>query len=166
MDCTWKARPSDDSACKAVDTAPLRRPNFKPCRPPNEEDRDFLLRRLSSVVPNSPMIWLLRKETCTRPTLPDKFLTEAIIENISPTASLYNKDEILHLAELTQGQRLNEFWSAARQGRLTASNFGRVLKNIYSKNPPKSPLITSLVDPKPLDGVMAINYGISNEESA
>lgn len=32
------------------------------------------------------------------------------------------------VAELTKGQRMNPMWHQARKGRLTASNFGRVLK--------------------------------------
>lgn len=70
--------------------------------------------------------------------------------------------EIEEVAAATTGQATNELWTLVRQGRLTASNFGLVLK---AKKITES-LIKTLHGEYNLERVKAIQWGIQNEETA
>lgn len=43
---------------------------------------------------------------------------------------MVSPDEISRIADLTKGQRENPLWAAVRDGRLTASRFGMLIKAI------------------------------------
>ena len=46
---------------------------------------------------------------------------------------MVSDDQIKHIAKLTIGQHSNEAWLKYRHGRLTASNFGAILRGIQKK---------------------------------
>ena len=66
---------------------------------------------------------------------------------------------ILEVSKMTIGQRNNPAWHLVRKGRLTASNFGCVLK---AKRATPS-LIKRLLGQYTLSGVKAMEWGINNE---
>ena len=72
------------------------------------------------------------------------------------------EDIIKEASALTTGQRDNPAWNLARKGRLTASNFGAVLKG---KRVTQA-LTTRLLGDYDLSRVHAIAWGIDNEEMA
>ena len=70
--------------------------------------------------------------------------------------------DIVSVASLTTGQRDDPLWHEARKGRLTASNFGCVLK---SKRATPS-LIKRLLGEYDLSRVKAVRWGTNNEKEA
>ena len=66
------------------------------------------------------------------------------------------------MSAATKGQRENAAWQILREGTLTASNFGFILK---AKRVTPS-LIKRVLREYDLSGVQAINWGISNEQEA
>ncbi|XP_034090046.1 uncharacterized protein LOC117558146 [Gymnodraco acuticeps] len=66
------------------------------------------------------------------------------------------------LASMRQQQRTNPQWQLHRQDRLTASNFGAVLRSGLSSTPCAS-LMKRVLGGYNLDGVMAVNWGVVNE---
>ena len=69
---------------------------------------------------------------------------------------------ILKITDITVGQRNNPTWHLARRGRLTASNFGCVLK---AKRVTPS-LLKRLLGEYDLSGVKAVQWGVNNEQEA
>ena len=76
--------------------------------------------------------------------------------------SRLQETDILSVSELTAGQRDNPAWFLARRGRLTASNFGSVLK---AKRITPS-LVKRLLGEYDLSRVKAVQWGVNNEEEA
>ncbi|XP_068732573.1 uncharacterized protein [Montipora capricornis] len=76
--------------------------------------------------------------------------------------SRLQETDILRISELTIGQRDNSAWFLARRGRLTASNFGSVLK---AKRITPS-LVKRLLGEYDLSRVKAVQWGVNNEEEA
>ena len=72
------------------------------------------------------------------------------------------QDKIKEVSAVTTGQRNNPAWYLARKGRLTASNFGAVLK---AKGVTQA-LTTRLLGDYDLSRVRAIAWGVDNEEMA
>ena len=69
---------------------------------------------------------------------------------------------ISRISDITVGQRNNPTWHLARRGRLTASNFGCVLK---AKRITPS-LLKRLLGEYDLSRVKAVQWGVNNEEEA
>ena len=74
--------------------------------------------------------------------------------------------DIEEIEHATKGQRANAKWSLARRGRLTASNFGPVLKSVASGRKPSASLMKSLLESNNLAGVTAVQWGITHERDA
>ncbi|XP_043196964.1 uncharacterized protein LOC122367691 [Amphibalanus amphitrite] len=73
-------------------------------------------------------------------------------------------EEIAVIERATKGQRTNPNWSRARKGRLTASNFGAVLKVRGRK--PSASLLKTLTAGNFLGRVAAIQWGVTHEKDA
>ena len=69
---------------------------------------------------------------------------------------------ILKITDITVGQRNNPTWHVARRGRLTASNFGWVLK--AKRVTPF--LFKRLLGEYDLSGVKAVQWDVKNEQEA
>ena len=69
---------------------------------------------------------------------------------------------ILKISDITIGQRNNPTWHLTRRGRLTASNFGCVLR---AKRVTQS-LLKRLLGEYDLSGVKAVQWGVNNEQEA
>ncbi|XP_055998890.1 uncharacterized protein LOC130047587 [Ostrea edulis] len=67
--------------------------------------------------------------------------------------------------EKTKGQRTNALWAAVRKLRITASNFGQVLRAVRLKRISKS-LMKRLLSAYNLEKCAAIAWGITNEKMA
>lgn len=79
------------------------------------------------------MQWLLSQEPED-----DEGICFPLVRQCAFTAEMQHtlqmdKDRILQTAEATSGQRKNPLWGMAREGRITASNFGLVLGAIKRK---------------------------------
>lgn len=70
------------------------------------------------------------------------------------------------IEEVTRGQRDNPLWSLYRKGRLTASTIGLVIKAIASKRRPCKSLMKTLLGAYNLEGVKAVQWGITHESTA
>ncbi|KAJ8271609.1 hypothetical protein COCON_G00104680 [Conger conger] len=66
----------------------------------------------------------------------------------------------------TRGQRENPMWGIMREGRITSSNFGVLLPALQSGREVSSSAISRLIEPRSLEHVPAIKWGIQNEEKA
>lgn len=69
------------------------------------------------------------------------------------------------LAELTKSQRLSPYWYMFRKGRLTASNFGKVIAAVQRNSFPPS-LFKSLMGEYNLEGAKSVQWGIAHEQDA
>ena len=119
-------------------------PNI-PYRPlsrlPNEEDRSFLYKKLIKCIGEfTGLFWIMSPEVpqqTPRTSAP-------LIDNVIKVVLEAKKDErpflfeklmavdklkIAAVNQETIGQRDNELWHSVRTGRLTASNFGAVIKS-------------------------------------
>ena len=91
-----------------------------------------------------------------------KQTSEEQLEVLIRNAKVHDVDIIERISKITTGQRNNPAWNLARKGRLTASNFGAVLK---AKRVTPS-LIKRLLGDYDLSGVRAIAWGVDNEDMA
>ena len=66
----------------------------------------------------------------------------------------------------TRGQRDNPMWGILRKGRLTASNFGPVIKTIHSGRSPSKSLMRTLLGEYDLSELKAIQWGCTHEAIA
>lgn len=74
--------------------------------------------------------------------------------------SKLDEHKITRISQLTVGQKDNPVWHLARRGRLTASNFGPVLK---AKRVTPS-LVKRLLGEYDLSRVKAVQWGVNNEK--
>lgn len=101
---------------------------------------------------------------------PEPIRSQTSLNNISILAKLHEENfidsvkqteiQIHQVCDATIGQAKNPFWHLARQYRITASQFGFVIK---SRGASES-FIERLIDPKNLKGVKAIEWGIKHEQ--
>ena len=64
------------------------------------------------------------------------------------------------------GQRKNLKWAAFRRGRITATNFGPVLKNASTSRAPSQSLMKTLLGGYDPSGVHAVQWGQMHEDIA
>ncbi|XP_049416267.1 uncharacterized protein LOC125878853 [Epinephelus fuscoguttatus] len=110
-------------------------------REPTAKDRAWLRNRLSSRF--SGFSWLLSPEPEEEPYTLATLSVSKIVESVAT------------------GQHNNPKWHLLRKGRLTASNFGAVLK---AKRVTASLLARVMGEQQALDGVLSIQWGTMNEK--
>ena len=97
---------------------------------------------------------------------PEAFLqedgNEKQLEHFIEAIKVEEQAAIVEVSKMTIGQRNNPAWHLVRKGRLTASNFGCVLK---AKRATPS-LVKRLLGKYNLSGVKAIEWGVNNEGEA
>ena len=144
-------------------------------RKPTQADRSALYEDLKEYGRFTGLCWLISPEPPVANQLPIPTIEEIIFsdEFLQATGrqqqldclvrlSRLQETDILSVSELTAGQRDNPAWFLARRGRLTASNFGSVLK---AKRITPS-LVKRLLGEYDLSRVKAVQWGVNNEEEA
>lgn len=143
--------------------------HYKPnTRKVSQEDQKWLKYELQQHGQFTGLGWILSKEP-EGTKLPIKTVEEIILskEFVNGNFQVENLLEQMKLTEEQQcavqkatiGQRENPSWQLLRKGRLTASNFGVILK---SKRATPS-LMKRLSAEYDLSGVQSINWGVVNE---
>lgn len=177
VECSWKKRKTADKIPdSATEMYPPNKENYM-ClsRMPTDEDRRSLFSHLREYGRFTGLWWIMSPEPrppqpLPIPTIEDLIQSEDFlsIEGIQDQiAYIQNRAKvsdvtITELAQLTKGQRDNPLWQQLRKGRLTASNFGSVLK---AKRITPS-LKKRLLGEYDLSRVKAIQWGVQNEEEA
>ena len=177
VQCQWRKRKSNASLSnKAV--SELFPPPKSYCalnRKPTQADRSALYEDLKKYGRFTGLSWLLSPEPPLYNKLPmpsieeiifsEEFLQARGIQNrldCLVRCSKLDEEKILRISEITVGQRDNPAWHIARRGRLTASNFGSVLK---AKRITPS-LLKRILGEYDLSRVKAVQWGVDNEEEA
>ena len=142
-------------------------------RQPAREDRAALYDDLKKYGNFTGLWWIMSPEPAPAATLPvttgeEVFYSEEFLHADGQEKQLdilfkkmrVQEAAIKEVSLLTLGQRDNPSWHLIRRGRLTASNFGFVLK---AKRVTPS-LIKRLLGEYDLSGVKAIAWGVTNEK--
>lgn len=171
--CQWNkpAPPKNDTKPCSFYYPPS---NFKAIdRPPTNEDREYFLQRLSGLT--CGFTWLLAPEP------PTPVMAALTVDDILSHPDFVQSDNQLgyflqHMSVSTQqickverdtvGQRDNILWGIYRKGRLTSSNFGKIIKTIDSNRKPSASLLKSLSGTYNLSGIKAVQWGIQHEQDA
>ena len=144
VECQWRRKKTVATVQAASQMFPLpeNKKDYSPLsRAPRNEDREWLYRQLRQYGKFTGVCCLLSREPEPAAQLPLKTIEEIIFSEgfLREQTSLeqleylirnvkVGQDIIKEVSALTTGQRDNPAWHLARKGRLTASNFGPVLK--------------------------------------
>ena len=144
-------------------------------RKPVQVDRAQLYEDLKQYGRFTGLCWLLSPEPpafneLPIPTIEDIIFSEQFLQTRGLQQQLeclvrrsrILEEDILKISRITVGQRDNPAWHLARRGRLTASNFGSVLK--AKRVTPSLP--KRLLGEYDLSRVKAVQWGVNNEEEA
>ena len=121
------------------------------------------------------MAWLTSPEppsvALPVPTVDDILTRPGLAEAQSPVEFLMQQMAIdpassCQVEEMTRGQADNPLWSVYRRGRLTASNFGPVVRCLNSNRKPSQSLLHTLLGTKDLSKMRAVQWGKNNESTA
>lgn len=120
------------------------------------------------------LLWLLSPEPIMQNSLPNDlrtiFTSTEFLQVSDKRGYLEEKAKIdeegrKSISELTRGQIANKEWNILRQNRLSASNFGKVLR-AYNRGKYPLSLYKQICGEYKLDGVKSVMWGRDNEESA
>ena len=176
VECQWRKRKSNTSlsAQAVAEMFPQPKKYTALGRKPVQVDRAQLYEDLKQYGRFTGLCWLLSPEPPAFNELPIPTIEDIIFsEEFLQTRGLQQLDcfvrrsrileeDILKISRVTVGQRDNPAWHLARRGRLTASNFGSVLK---AKRVTPS-LLKRLLGEYDLSRVKAVQWGVNNEEEA
>ena len=143
VECQWRKRKSTTTLSNQA-VSELFPPPKRYCalsRNPTQADRFALYEDLKEYEKFTGLCWLLSPEPPVANKLPMPSIEEIIFSDEFLQArgsqeqldclvrcSKLDEHKIARISQLTVGQRDNPAWHLARRGRLTASNFGSVLK--------------------------------------
>jgi hypothetical protein len=146
-------------------------------QPVTAEDIAWFSEELSKINRFIGMHWLLSAEPAVA-ALPAPTV-EGITLGAAYAAAADKKDFVLRhiqmstplrqeIEVLTRGQGKNPFWGLYRKGRITASNFGPVIKFLdrKTKHQPCKSLMKTLLGDYDISGVKAIQWGLQHEATA
>ena len=177
VECQWRKRKSNTSlsAQAVAEMFPPPKKYTALGRKPVQVDRAQLYEDLKQYGGFTGLCWLLSSEPPAFNELPIPTIEDIIFsEEFPQTRGLQQQldclvrrsrileEDILKISRITVGQRDNPAWHLARRGRLTASNFGSVLK---AKRVTPS-LLKRLLGEYDLSRVKAVQWGVNNEEEA
>ena len=142
-------------------------------RKPTQADHSALYEGLKEYGRFTGLCWLISPEPPLAnqlpfPTIAEIIFSEEFLQAIGQQLdclvchSRLQQVDILSISEVTVGQQDNPAWFLVRRGRLTASNFGSVLK---AKRITPS-LLKRLLREYDLSRVKAVQWGVNNEEEA
>ncbi|CAL8320011.1 unnamed protein product [Arctogadus glacialis] len=180
VECAWKRAKTPSTDQIAAKRMSEMTPSTTPAgikRPVTQEDKDWVQATLSQLGRLTGIGWILSPETPR--TLPIKTF-EGLVTNPDYAEA---EDKALHLLSsfvvtnrekqqierATVGQAKNALWSAYRQKRITASNFGLVLAAVKRKSYPPSLFKTLLGQYNLKQGSKACEIGefsMSQEQSS
>ena len=177
LECQWRKRKATTTLSNQAVSELFPRPK-RYCalsRNPTQADRSALYEDLKEYGKFTGLCWLLSPEPPVANKLPMPSIEEIIFSDEFLRAkgsqeqldclirrSKLDVHKIARISQLTVGQRENPVWHLARRGRLTASNFGSVLK---AKRVTPS-LIKRLLGEYDLSRVKAVQWGVNNEKEA
>ncbi|KAM7440298.1 hypothetical protein ABFA07_010407 [Porites harrisoni] len=177
VECQWRKRKSTTTLSNQA-VSELFPPPKRYCalsRNPTQADRLALYEDLKEYEKFTGLCWLLSPEPPVANKLPMPSIEEIIFSDEFLQArgsqeqldclvrcSKLDEHKIARISQLTVGQRDNPAWHLARRGRLTASNFGSVLK---AKRVTPS-LVKRLLGEYDLSRVKAVQWGVNNEKEA
>ena len=177
VECQWRKRKSTTTLSNQA-VSELFPPPKRYCalsRNPTQPDRFVLYEDLKEYEKFTGLCWLLSPEPPVANKLPMPSIEEIIFSDEFLQArgsqeqldclvrcSKLDEHKIARISQLTVGQRDNPAWHLARRGRLTASNFGSVLK---AKRVTPS-LVKRLLGEYDLSRVKAVQWGVNNEKEA
>ena len=177
VECQWRKRKSNTSlsAQAVAEMFPPPKKYTALGRKPAQVDRAQLYEDLKQYGRFTGLCWLLSPEPpafneLSIPTIEDIIFSEEFLQTRGLQQQLdclvrrsrILEEDILKISRITVGQRDNPAWHLARRGRLTASNFGSVLK---AKRVTPS-LLKRLLGENDLSRVKAVQWGVNNEEEA
>lgn len=144
-------------------------------RKPTQADHSALYEGLKEYGRFTGLCWLISPEPPLAnqlpfPTIAEIIFSEEFLQAIGHQQQLdclvchsrLQQADILSISEVTVGQQDNPAWFLVRRSRLTASNFGSVLK---AKRITPS-LLKRLLREYDLSRVKAVQWGVNNEEEA
>jgi len=144
-------------------------------RPVDAADREWFRQELLSVNRFTGFAWLMSPEpekvTTPVPTVSDIMMTEDYTkasDNVSFVSDRLplTEEQIKEAEVATRGQSENSMWAIVRKGRLTASNFGPVLKCIERGRKPSKSLLRTLLGDYDLSSLRAVQWGTTHEKVA
>lgn len=172
--CAWLKRPKSGPPKKTQDMEELCPPKqFSALRRAvTDDDRRQMREDLAKLGRFTSMHWVLDSEEPGEPFVVP-CVKEALEEFDGTPDGINFMKGVLHMlpsdiercAKETVGQRTNPNWSKARRHRITASNFGIVLKAVGRGRYPAS-LFRRLLQEYNLDSKEAVAWGNVHEESA
>lgn len=174
--CSWVRK----KAPKHIKTAAELYPSSKVSvlnREPDDSDRDWFRQALQVTNRSCGFSWLLAPEPPATLSLvrnvTDIMLMPEFVDAADPIAYVLQHlaitaDEVVAIEQLTRGQQSNPAWGACRKGRITASNFGAVIRHMRSKRraTPSKSLLRKLMGEYDLSGMQAIQWGVTHESVA
>ncbi len=166
VECRWKKTSTAKVTTSVSELYPQVEEMYNPlAREVSMEDVAWFRNELQDT--QCGMAWLLSPEPELQhqgpPTVPElvrKFKGQGPEHILA--AMVLTEEQRLAIHTTTVGQGRNPEWQRHRQGRLTASNFGAVLSR-RSASPCPS-LMKRLIGGQNLDGVLAVNWGVMNEQ--
>jgi len=175
--CTW-SRPRMSAAVNEVCTVADLYPDVPTAtvdRSVLDDDRSALLNSLQKVNQQCPLAWFLSSEPpaagCTVPTL-----TEIIASLADSSKHLQidelmcklplSKEQLANIEENTRMQQDNPLWRLYRPGRITASNFGNVIKCLEANRKPSPSLLKTLLGEYNAAGARPVQWGQVHEKTA
>ena len=177
VECQWRKTKSNTSlsAQAVAEMFPPPKKYTALGRKPAQVDRAQLYEDLKQYGRFTGLCWLLSPEPpafneLPIPTIEDIIFSEQFLQTRGLQQQLeclvrrsrILEEDILKISRITVGQRDNPAWHLARRGRLTASNFGSVLKaKRVTPSLPKRLLVEY-----DLSRVKAVQWGVNNEEEA
>lgn len=175
VECQWKKKKVSKTTQSAAEMFPVSKQYEPLTRKPNDSDRAWLYNELRQYGKFTGLCWLMSPEPQPVSQLPIKTVEEIIFseEFLQRTTaalqlSYFMKEvkvteaAVKEVSSITSGQRESPAWHQARKGRLTASNFGVVLK---AKRATPS-LIKRLLGEYDISRVRAVAWGVDNEAMA
>jgi len=171
IECSWKKQ-KVPVVVKSISEMYPPPKNYNPLEKEVEQAKAVFYNDLKAYSQFTGLGWILSPEPKRDQTLPIKTVDD-ILKSTSFVQSSMNLDCFLNemkitesqqiaAHEATKGQRNNPNWQILRRGRLTASNFGHVLK---AKRVTPS-LLKRVLGEYDLSGVKAVSWGIDNEQEA
>ena len=142
----------------------------------SDEDRQVFLRKLQESSHLKGFAWLLSPSPPVEQSLPAHHIANILQQDGFASAGdkvafvcrhlPITDEERRAVADVTKGQASNPQWSIYRKGRVTASNFGRVLKTVSSHRKPSPSLIKTLLGQYHISSVHAVQWGVMHESTA
>ena len=175
--CSWVRK----KAPKDIKTAAELYPSSKVSvlnREPDDSDKDWFRQALQATDRFCGFAWLLAPEPPASLSLvrnvTDIMLKPEFVDAANPPIAYIlqhpaiTADEIVAIEHLTHGQQNNPAWGACRKGRITASNFGAVIRHMQSKRrtTASKSLLRKLMGEYDLSGMQAIQWVVTHESVA